>query len=220
MLLIIDNYDSFVHNLARYCARLGFETHVARNDKVTLADVRQLNPTAIVISPGPCSPTEAGISIDIVKEFLSSIPILGVCLGHQAIAAALGGKIVRAKTPVHGRASRIHHDSQGIFQGVPSPTLVGRYHSLVADEATLPKELAVSARAIDETIMAFSHRDYPVIGVQFHPESILTEHGYKMLANFLDLAGLKSRNDIARLTTSERPNDTPLDRYPQVPVTF
>ncbi len=191
MILVIDNYDSFVHNLARYLRQLGQETLVRRNDALGLAEVRRLRPQAIVLSPGPCTPNESGICQEIVRSMGPSVPVLGVCLGHQAIVAALGGKIVRAARPLHGQASPVRHTGQEIFETVPSPFQVGRYHSLVAQRASLPACLQVDAEAEDDgEIMAVSHQQWPVVGVQFHPESVLTEHGYLLLANFLRMAGV------------------------------
>jgi anthranilate synthase/aminodeoxychorismate synthase-like glutamine amidotransferase len=194
MLLLLDNYDSFVHNLARHFRRLGQETVVVRNDTVDVAAVRAMRPAAIVISPGPCTPNEAGCSVDIARELAGELPMLGVCLGHQAIAAAFGAKIVRAREPVHGRTSEIRHAGTGLFEGVPSPLVVCRYHSLVVDEASLGDDLQVTARTSDGTgdgtVMALAHRRLPVFGVQFHPEAALTGHGYRILANFLRLADL------------------------------
>ena len=190
MLLLIDNYDSFVYNLARYLAELGCETKVIRNDAMNVATVRLLKPQAIVISPGPCTPNEAGISIELIRQLSISIPILGVCLGHQAIAAAFGGNIIRAPEPVHGRTSLIEHSGTGLFKDLPSPLKVGRYHSLIVDEATLSPELIITARTEDGIPMAMQHRTRPLYGVQFHPESVLTVAGRPLLANFLRLAGL------------------------------
>lgn len=190
MILLIDNYDSFVHNLARYFVRLGQRTRVVRNDAIDVDAIAANPPAAIVFSPGPCTPREAGCSERVVQQFHDSIPMLGVCLGHQAIATALGGSLVRAKEPVHGRTSEIVHGGAGLFAGLPSPMTVCRYHSLIVDEACLPAELQITARAMDGTPMALCHRERPVYGVQFHPEAILTEHGYALLANFLHLANL------------------------------
>lgn len=190
MLLLIDNYDSFVFNLARYFERLGQNTHVLRNTAVDVATVQRLQPTALVLSPGPCSPQQAGRSLALVREFWNRLPILGICLGHQILAEALGGKIVRANEPVHGRASSIYHEGLGLFAGLPSPITAGRYHSLAVDEASLPGCLQIDARTVDGTIMALRHRELPVVGLQFHPESILTEYGYQMLAAFLAMAGM------------------------------
>ena len=185
MILLIDNYDSFVYNLARYVAELGQDPVVRRNDSITLDEIPGLEPSHIIISPGPCSPTEAGISTELIRRFGGSIPILGVCLGHQCIGAAYGGEIVRAKRPMHGKTSRIHHQGDGIFAGLPSPFLATRYHSLVIAPESVPEELRVTATAEDGEIMAVAHATHPVVGVQFHPESVLTEHGYRMLDHFL-----------------------------------
>ena len=186
MILVIDNYDSFVHNLARYVRELGFEAVVHRNDALTLDGIAALAPSHIIISPGPCTPTEAGISTEVVRRFGPTTPILGVCLGHQCIGAAYGGDIVRAGTPVHGKTSVIVHDGSGIFTDVPSPLRVARYHSLVIDGDSMPASLRVVATTRDEgEIMAVEHREHPVIGVQFHPESAATEYGYAMLDRFL-----------------------------------
>jgi anthranilate synthase/aminodeoxychorismate synthase-like glutamine amidotransferase len=203
MLLLIDNYDSFVHNLARYFQRLGQETLVLRNDAASVGDIRRLAPTAVVISPGPCTPAEAGCSVDILRQLPAETPILGVCLGHQAIAAAFIGRIVRAAEPRHGRTSVITHSSSRLFANLPSPLTVCRYHSLVVDEPSLPAELRVTARAEDGTIMAIEHVSRPVFGVQFHPEAALTEHGYHLLANFLDIAGCRTHRDVATLAAGE-----------------
>ncbi len=190
MILLIDNYDSFVFNLARYLVELGFETQVVRNDAISIEEVRWLNPQAVVLSPGPCTPNEAGICVNLVRALSARIPMLGVCLGHQAIAAAFGAKIVRAPEPVHGRTSLIAHDGSRLFEHVPNPCRVTRYHSLVADEASLPSSLRITARTSDGLIMAFEHRSLPVFGVQFHPEAVLTQGGHQLLANFLTAAGL------------------------------
>jgi anthranilate synthase/aminodeoxychorismate synthase-like glutamine amidotransferase len=190
MLLLIDNYDSFVYNLARYLIELGCETRVVRNDAISIDDVRQMSPSAIVISPGPCTPKEAGVSCSLIREFGSAIPILGVCLGHQAIAAALGGAVIRAPEPVHGRTSPVFHDGTGIFAELPNPFRATRYHSLIVDEGTLPKDLIVTARTEDGIPMALRHQKWPLFGVQFHPESVLTQQGRQLLANFLNLAGI------------------------------
>lgn len=190
MILVIDNYDSFVHNLARYVRQLGQETVVRRNDAIGIGEIRELKPSAIVLSPGPCTPTESGICQDLVVQLSATTPILGVCLGHQAIVAALGGKVVRAAHPMHGRASLVKHNGEGLFAGVPSPFQVGRYHSLIAERDSLPDSLRIDATTEAGTIMAVSHTDWPLYGVQFHPESVLTQHGYQLLANFLRIAGL------------------------------
>jgi anthranilate synthase/aminodeoxychorismate synthase-like glutamine amidotransferase len=203
MLLLIDNYDSFVYNLARYFQRLGQETLVLRNDVASVSEIRRMSPKAIVISPGPCTPVEAGCSVAVVRQLGAEIPILGVCLGHQAIAAALGGRIVRAAEPRHGQTSVITHSSNRLFANLPSPLTVCRYHSLVVDELSLAAELRVTARAADGTIMAMEHVSRPVFGVQFHPEAALTEHGYHLLANFLDIAGCRTHRDVTTLAAGE-----------------
>jgi anthranilate synthase/aminodeoxychorismate synthase-like glutamine amidotransferase len=188
VILLIDNYDSFVHNLARYVRRLGQETIVVRHDAIDVRRVRQLQPKAIILSPGPCTPHEAGCSLDLVRELHVEIPMLGICLGHQAIAAGLGARIVRSE-PMHGRTSEVFHDGRGIFVDLPQPLVACRYHSLVVEEDSLPACLEVSARTSTATVMALRHRELPVIGLQFHPESILTQYGYELLARFLQLAG-------------------------------
>ena len=221
LILLIDNYDSFVHNLARYLQRLGQETHVVRNDATTASEVRRLSPAAIVLSPGPCTPTEAGCSVEIVRELRGEVPILGVCLGHQAIAAALGGEIVRASEPRHGRTSYIEHAGTHLFAALPSPLTVCRYHSLVVEETTLPAELKVTARTEDGAIMALQHATQPLFGVQFHPEAALTHAGYQLLANFLHLAGCRVNADVTALTASE--NRSPIESpyaTPDKPLTF
>ena len=189
MILLVDNYDSFAHNLARSCAELGREVLVRRNDAVTLAEARALRPAAVILSPGPCTPAEAGVCVPFVRAALADweVPLLGVCLGHQAIAAACGGAVVRGE-PAHGVAADVFHDGADLFAGLPSPLRCGRYHSLIVERATLPPGLAVTAELADGTIMALRHRARPVWGVQFHPESILTPAGDALLANFLRLA--------------------------------
>ena len=186
MLLMIDNYDSFTYNLVQYFGELGGEVVVHRNDQITVDQIRDLAPKHSVISPGPCTPTEAGISLQVVKEFAGRIPILGVCLGHQSIAQAFGGKIVLAKTLMHGKTSMIYHQQDGLFTGLDTPFQATRYHSLVAEEKSLPDCLRVTARTDDEEIMGIEHKTMPVFGVQFHPESILSQYGHKMLATFLE----------------------------------
>ncbi|MBO0661776.1 aminodeoxychorismate/anthranilate synthase component II [Jiella sp. MQZ9-1] len=186
---VIDNYDSFVFNVARYFVRLGAETTVIRNDAVTVATIAAEPPDAIVISPGPCAPIDAGISIALVKALSGQVPILGVCLGHQVIGAVFGGHVTRAIRPMHGRASPLHHAGKLLFEDISNHTMVGRYHSLIVEEtATMRDTLSVDARSPEGEIMALSHRHHPTFGVQFHPESILTEAGDRMIANFLALA--------------------------------
>jgi anthranilate synthase component 2 len=185
MILMLDNYDSFVYNLARYVRELGETPAVHRNDTLTVEDVAAMAPSHIIISPGPCSPSEAGISTDVVRRLGATIPILGVCLGHQCIGAAYGGEIVRAGQPMHGKTSMIHHRGEGIFRGLPAPFRATRYHSLVIAPASVPDELEVTATSEDGEIMAVQHRRHPVHGVQFHPESVLTEHGYRLVDHFL-----------------------------------
>jgi anthranilate synthase component 2 len=188
--LVIDNYDSFTYNLVQYLGELGAETEVVRNDRVTVDELAADPPQRIVISPGPCTPDRAGISVDLIRRLGPRVPILGVCLGHQAIASAYGGKVVHARTVMHGKTSAIHHTGRGVFRGLPQPLEATRYHSLIADAATLPDELEVTAWTETEggerdEVMGFVHREYPVEGVQFHPESILTAEGKALLGNFL-----------------------------------
>ncbi|HEY3011399.1 MAG TPA: aminodeoxychorismate/anthranilate synthase component II [Gemmatimonadales bacterium] len=185
MILLIDNYDSFVYNLARYVRELGETPLVRRHDAISVDEILELAPSHIIISPGPCSPKEAGISTEVVRRAGARIPILGVCLGHQCIGAAYGGEIVRAGLPMHGKTSRIHHSGVGLFAGVPNPFMATRYHSLVIAPASIPPVLAVTATSEDGEIMAVQHLEHPVSGVQFHPESVLTEHGYRILDHFL-----------------------------------
>ena len=186
MILLIDNYDSFTYNLYHYLGELGADIRVFRNNKITLDEIERLRPEKIVISPGPCTPKEAGISCDAIKGFGARIPILGVCLGHQSIGAAFGGAIIRAPSIMHGKLSEVSHDGQTIFRGLKNPFTAMRYHSLVIDPAGLPADLTVTARTSDGVIMAVRHKRFPIEGVQFHPESILTEEGKKLLKNFLD----------------------------------
>jgi anthranilate synthase/aminodeoxychorismate synthase-like glutamine amidotransferase len=185
MLLVIDNYDSFTYNLVQYLAELGADVEVRRNDAITLAEIAARRPHGIVISPGPCTPAEAGISVPVVTRFAGDIPILGVCLGHQAIGAALGGRIVRAERIMHGKTSPIHHDARGVFAGLANPFDATRYHSLLIERASLPAELEISAWTAEGEIMGVRHRTLALDGVQFHPESILTLEGKRLLANFL-----------------------------------
>ena len=185
MLLMIDNYDSFTYNLVQYFGELGEEVKVFRNDEITIDDIAALRPARIVVSPGPCSPAEAGISVAAIKAFAGKVPLLGVCLGHQSIGAAFGGEIVRARELMHGKTSPVHHLDTGVFRGLPDPLTVTRYHSLAIRRETLPDCLEITAWTDDGEIMGIRHRELAVEGVQFHPESILTEHGHDMLRNFL-----------------------------------
>ncbi len=185
MLLMIDNYDSFTYNLVQYFGELGEAVKVVRNDEMVIEEIEQLHADRIVISPGPCTPNEAGISLEVIKRFGGRVPLLGVCLGHQAIGQAFGGRVVHAKTLMHGKVSQIHHNGVGVFRGLPSPYRATRYHSLAIERATCPAELEITAWTEDGEIMGVKHRSLPVEGVQFHPESILTEHGHELLANFL-----------------------------------
>jgi para-aminobenzoate synthetase component II len=188
MILLIDNYDSFVHNLARHIGMLGRERSVVRNDAITLNDIAQDPPDAIILSPGPCTPHEAGICNDIVRKFGNRIPILGVCLGHQCIGEVYGAQVIRAPEPVHGKASLIEHNAEGIFMGLPNPLMVGRYHSLIVQvNARVPLETTAQTEE-DRIVMAFKHKTHPVYGIQFHPESCLTDHGIDILRNFLSIA--------------------------------
>lgn len=185
MVLVIDNYDSFVYNLAQYLGELGREPLVYRNDEITTAQVEILNPSHIIISPGPCTPLEAGISNDVIRYFAGRIPILGVCLGHQCIGHVFGGRVVHSALPTHGKNSLVYHDGRAIYQNLTNPFWAGRYHSLVLEKDTVPVELESTARTSDGVIMGVRHREYVVEGVQFHPESIMTDVGYSLLANFL-----------------------------------
>jgi len=186
MLLMIDNYDSFTYNLVQYLGELGEEVKVLRNDEITLEGIEKLAPARIVISPGPCTPDEAGISVPLVKHFAGKVPILGVCLGHQSIGQALGGRIVHARQLMHGKTSAIHHDGRGVFHGLPDAFTATRYHSLAIERASLPGCLEISAWSDDGEIMGVRHKELAVEGVQFHPESILTQHGHRLLKNFLE----------------------------------
>jgi anthranilate synthase/aminodeoxychorismate synthase-like glutamine amidotransferase len=191
VVLVLDNYDSFTYNLVQYLGELGAEVEVRRNDQVTVAEVEALRPERIVVSPGPCTPSDAGISVELIRRFARKVPVLGVCLGHQAIGEAFGGKVVRAKNLMHGKTSRVEHDSKTIFKGLTSPMTATRYHSLIVSEDGLPPELEVSARTVERdgtsVIMGLRHRKFPVEGVQFHPESVLTDEGKKLVENFLGL---------------------------------
>lgn len=188
MILLLDNYDSFTFNLAQYLGELGAELSVHRNDRITVEEIEAMAPAGIVISPGPCTPNEAGVSLELVERFAPKIPILGVCLGHQSIGQAFGGKVIRAPEIMHGKTSQIHHQGQGVFAGLPEPFEATRYHSLIVEEASLPECLEITAWTTDphHIIMGLRHREYPTQGVQFHPESILTGEGKKLLKNYLD----------------------------------
>lgn len=185
MILMIDNYDSFTYNLVQYVGELGEELQVFRNDKITLEEIERLAPDYLMVSPGPCTPNEAGISMEAIRHFSGKIPILGVCLGHQSIGQVFGGRVIRAERLMHGKTSEVFHDGKTIFQGIPSPFTAARYHSLIVEESSLPPVLEVSARTAEGEIMAVRHKEYPVEGVQFHPESIITQHGKQLLKNFL-----------------------------------
>ena len=189
MILLLDNYDSFTYNLAQYLGQLGQKLAVRRNDEITLDEIARMRPERIIISPGPCTPREAGLSVPIVERFAGRIPILGVCLGHQAIGDAFGGKVVRAKKIMHGKTSKIHHDRKTIFRGLPQDFEATRYHSLIVERRSLPRCLEISAETSDGVIMGLRHRQFPVEGVQFHPESVLTAAGFSLLRNFLTIAG-------------------------------
>jgi anthranilate synthase/aminodeoxychorismate synthase-like glutamine amidotransferase len=191
LVFVLDNYDSFTYNLVQYLGELGAEVEVRRNDQITVAAIENMKPERIVISPGPCTPHDAGISIDLIRHFAGKVPVLGVCLGHQAIGAAFGGKVVRAPHLMHGKTSAVTHDNKSIFHGLPTPMTATRYHSLIVEEKDLPEELEVSAWTTEKdgsrTIMGLRHKKFPVEGVQFHPESVLTDSGKKLIGNFLTL---------------------------------
>jgi anthranilate synthase/aminodeoxychorismate synthase-like glutamine amidotransferase len=219
MILLIDNYDSFVFNLARYLQRLGQETHVVRNDEIDVAGVKRLAPDAVVLSPGPCTPHVAGCSLAVVRELWRDYPMLGVCLGHQTIAAAFGAQITPAPQPMHGRTCAVNHDETGVYQSIPSPFSVCRYHSLVVAASSLPNELDITSHTDDNVVMGLQHRHAPIVGVQFHPESILTEHGFQLLANFLQLAGLTA-TAFPNTHPERAPSLAPARQLPATPVTF
>jgi anthranilate synthase/aminodeoxychorismate synthase-like glutamine amidotransferase len=191
MVFVLDNYDSFTYNLVQYLGELGEGVVVRRNDQVTITEIEELKPGRILVSPGPCTPQEAGISVDLIRHFAGKVPVLGVCLGHQALGVAFGGKVIRAKTLMHGKTSEVKHDGKTIFQGLPSPMTATRYHSLIVSEEGLPNELEVSGWTTEKdgsrTIMGLRHKEFPVEGVQFHPESVLTGEGKKLIKNFLNL---------------------------------
>ena len=219
MVFVLDNYDSFTYNLVQYLGELGAEVEVRRNDQVTTGAVAAMRPERIVISPGPCTPQQAGISIELIQQFAGKAPILGVCLGHQALAAALGGNVIRAPEPVHGRTSLVQHNGTRLFAGLPNPLKATRYHSLIVEEASLTRDLRVTARTSDGIPMALEHTTWPVFGVQFHPESILTDSGHRLLANFLMLAGVPSGklpegDRAANLTESNSIDDSPSPAQP------
>jgi len=191
MVFVLDNYDSFTYNLVQYLGELGAQVEVRRNDQVSVAEVESMRPERIVVSPGPCTPLEAGISIELIRHFAGKVPVLGVCLGHQALGEAFGGKVIRAKKLMHGKTSAVEHDGKTIFRGVASPMTATRYHSLIVSDRDLPAELEVSAHTTEadgtQVIMGLRHRKFPVEGVQFHPESVLTDAGKKLISNFLEL---------------------------------
>lgn len=187
MLIIIDNYDSFTYNLYQYLGELGAKMRVFRNDKITVAEIDEMKPEKLLVSPGPCTPNEAGISCDAIKYFAGKIPVFGVCLGHQSIAQVFGGKIIRARRLMHGKTSPIHHDNKALFAGLPNPFDATRYHSLIIENESCPDCFEITARADEDEIMGIRHKNLPVFGVQFHPESILTTHGKQLLKNFLEM---------------------------------
>ncbi len=193
MLLLIDNYDSFTYNLVHYLGELGAESVVVRNDKITVEEALAKKPQAIVLSPGPCTPNEAGVCLDLIKKAGPTIPLLGVCLGHQSIGQSYGGKVIRAPEPMHGKISTITHTGKGVFKGLPKSFQITRYHSLIVERTTLPDCLEITAETADGIIMGLQHKTHPVHGVQFHPESIASEQGHALLANFLELAGFKPK---------------------------
>ena len=197
MLLLLDNYDSFTYNLAQYLAELGAEVAVRRNDAISVAEAEALAPAHLVISPGPCTPNEAGVSRALIERLGPRIPTLGVCLGHQCIAAVYGGRVIRAPEPVHGKVAEIHHDGDGILAGLPQPFSATRYHSLIVERETLPPALEVTAETSDGLVMALRHREYPIVGVQFHPESILTKVGKDLLRNFLRMSPVSSIRPVS-----------------------
>lgn len=195
MVIIIDNYDSFVYNIAQYIGELGWQPLVFRNDQVQIEEIEKLNPTHIIISPGPCTPLEAGVSNDVIKNFAGKIPILGICLGHQCIGHVYGGKIIKADVPTHGKHSLVYHDERTVYKGLPNPFEAGRYHSLVISRKGFPAELELTARTSEGVIMGVRHKDHVVEGVQFHPESIMTHVGYNILINFLNYSAPRLSKD-------------------------
>lgn len=220
MILLIDNYDSFVHNLGRYFQRLGQDICVIRNDQITVNEIRKLNPQAIVISPGPCTPDTAGICLDVIRELDSEYPILGVCLGHQVIGQAYGGSVVLANEPIHGRSSQIEHDGEGLFDGMQEPFQACRYHSLVVSGEDLPESLQKTAWLADGTVMGLKHTHYPIVGIQFHPESVLTNDGFRILAQFLKLAGIEVEVEIPLVSEECVGGESRSFETPDRPVTF
>lgn len=208
MILVIDNFDSFVFNLARYCRRLGHQVQVVRNNQITVDEILAQPPAAIVLSPGPCAPEQAGISLELVRRAAGIIPILGVCLGHQTIAQAFGAQIVRSPEPMHGRSSLIHHGGQGVFRGLPDPLVVGRYHSLVAATEPWPESLQITATSESGLVMAIEHREFPMVGFQFHPESILTVAGYDLLAATFKKFQISPASGAVALNRAGQPSDT------------
>lgn len=194
MILMIDNYDSFTFNIVQYLGQMGEDVQVYRNDKITLDEIRKLKPQAIFLSPGPCTPREAGITVDVIREFHTSVPLMGICLGHQSIGYAFGGEVIRAGRIMHGKVSPVHHDGKMIFAGLPNPFTAGRYHSLLVNPETLPDCLEISAQTAEGEIMGLRHKEYPVEGIQFHPESVLTPQGKRVIRNFLKYAVRKERS--------------------------
>jgi anthranilate synthase/aminodeoxychorismate synthase-like glutamine amidotransferase len=195
MILMIDNYDSFTYNLVQYIAQLGCEVVVYRNDEITVDEIAGLNPAAIFLSPGPCSPKEAGITVDVIKAYHKTIPMMGVCLGHQSIGYAFGGNVIRAERIMHGKTSPVHHNNETIFKGLPNPFIAGRYHSLIVEKSSLPSCLEITAETPEGEIMGLRHREYLVEGIQFHPESILTPNGKRIIRNFLNMIGEKEQTN-------------------------
>ena len=220
MILLIDNYDSFAHNLARYLRRLGCEVRCERNDAIDVGTIASMEPRLIVMSPGPCTPDEAGCCLEVVRELSARFPMLGVCLGHQVIAQGFGGTVVRASEPIHGMSSRIEHDGAQEFHGVPNPFTAGRYHSLVASTEDLPECLNVTAKTAEGVIMGLRHATLPIFGWQFHPESILTECGYELLANLLGIVGLEVSNEVPSIASERTIIEKSVDPYPTRPITF
>ncbi|WP_152395748.1 aminodeoxychorismate/anthranilate synthase component II [Paenibacillus guangzhouensis] len=196
MILVIDNYDSFTYNLVQYLGELGEEVVVHRNDEIDIAGIEAMNPDHILISPGPCTPNEAGISMEVIAYFKGKIPILGVCLGHQSIGQVFGGNVIRAEKLMHGKTSEMHHNGEGLFEGLPSPFTATRYHSLIVERASLPDCLEITAETADGEIMGLRHREYAIVGLQFHPESIMTDHGHRMLHNFLQLRADAAKGEM------------------------